>query len=164
MEVVVLCQTVITLYPQINRDLLLTGAILNDVGKTEEFTYQRDIEYSDEGRLLGHVVLSDRMVTERIDEIPDFPPELALRLQHLVISHHGRYEWGSPRRPKTLEACALHYIENLDAQVNRFTQIIAARRDKTKPWTEYDSLLRRCLLYTSPSPRDGLLSRMPSSA
>jgi 3'-5' exoribonuclease len=144
-EVVALCQTVLTLYPQINRDLLLTGALLHDVGKTREFTYERDIDYSDEGRLLGHVVLSDRMITERMAEIPDFPPELALRLRHMVVSHHGRYEWGSPRRPKTLEACALHYVENLDAQVNRFAQIIATRRDKTKPWTEYDTLLRRYL-------------------
>ena len=144
-EVLQLCQTVLTLYPQINRDLLMTGALLHDVGKTQEFTYERDIDYSDEGRLLGHVVLSERMITERMVEIPDFPPELALRLRHLVVSHHGRYEWGSPRRPKTLEACALHYIENLDAQVNRFAQIIAARRDQAKPWTEYDTLLKRYL-------------------
>ncbi len=144
-EVIVLCRTVLTLYPQINRDLLMTGALLHDVGKTKELTYERDIEYSDEGRLLGHVVLSDRMITERIAEIPDLPPELALRLRHVVVSHHGRYEWGSPRRPKTLEACALHYIDNLDAQVNRFARIIAARRDKTKPWTEYDTLLKRYL-------------------
>jgi len=144
-EVVALCQTVLSLYPQINRDLLMAGALLHDVGKTREFTCQRDMDYSDEGRLLGHVVLSDQMIAERMAEIPDFPPELALRLRHLVVSHHGRYEWGSPRRPKTLEACALHYIENLDAQVNRFAQIIAARRDKTKPWTEYDSLLKRYL-------------------
>jgi 3'-5' exoribonuclease len=144
-EVIALCQTVINLYPQIHRDLLMTGALLHDIGKTREFTHERDMDYSDEGRLLGHVVLSDRMITERMIEIPDFPPELALRLRHLVVSHHGRYEWGSPRRPKTLEACALHYIENLDAQVNRFAQIIAARRDKTKPWTDYDSLLKRYL-------------------
>jgi len=144
-EVIALCQTVIALYPQIHRDLLLTGALLHDVGKTRELTFERDIDYSDEGRLLGHVVLSERMITERVAEIPDFPPELALRLRHLILSHHGRYEWGSPRRPKTLEACALHYIENLDAQVNRFARIIATRRDKTKPWTEYDTLLRRYL-------------------
>ncbi len=144
-EVVVLCQAVLTLYPQIHRDLLLTGALLHDVGKTQEFTYQRDIDYSDEGRLLGHVVLSERMISQRMADIPDFPAELALRLRHLVVSHHGRHEWGSPRRPKTLEACALHYVDNLSAQVNRFAQIIAARRDKTKPWTEYDTLLRRYL-------------------
>jgi len=144
-EVIALCQTVITLYPQINRDLLMTGALLHDVGKTREFTYQRDVDYSDEGRLLGHVVLSEQMISERLAETPDFPPDLTLRLRHLVVSHHGRYEWGSPRRPKTLEACALHYVENLDAQVNRFAQIIAARWDKTRPWTEYDTLLKRYL-------------------
>jgi len=144
-EVIALCRTVLDLYPQIDRDLLLTGALLHDVGKTREFTYEREINYSDEGRLLGHVTMSDRLITERMAEIPDFPPELALRLRHMVLSHHGRYEWGSPRRPKTLEACALHYIDNLDAQINRFAQIIAARRDKTRPWTEYDTLLKRYL-------------------
>jgi 3'-5' exoribonuclease len=148
-EVITLCQTVLTLYPQISCDLLMTGALLHDVGKIKEFTYQRDMDYSDEGRLLGHVVLSDQMIAERLAGVPDFPPELALRLRHLVVSHLGRYEWGSPRRPKTLEACALHYVENLDAQVNRFAQIIAARRDKTKPWTEYDTLLKR-YLYAGP--------------
>ena len=70
---------------------------------------------------------------------------MALRLRHMILSHHGRYEWGSPRRPKTLEAVALHHIENLDAQVNRSHRILAARRDPEKPWTEYDTLLRRYL-------------------
>jgi len=144
-EVIHLCKALLELYPQINRDLLLSGAILHDVGKVWEFVYQYDIDYSDEGRLLGHVVLSDRLIQERIRDLPGFPPELALRLSHMVLAHHGRYEWGSPRRPKTLEACALHYVDNLDAQVNRFAQILAARRDLTRPWTEYDTLLRRYL-------------------
>ncbi|MEA3459118.1 MAG: HD domain-containing protein, partial [Chloroflexota bacterium] len=144
-EVIVLCQAVLGLFPQIDRDLLLTGAILHDVGKIREFVYQTEIDYSDEGRLWGHMVIGDRLISERVAQIPDFPPELAMRLRHMVLSHHGRHEWGSPRRPKTLEACALHYIDNLDAQVNRFAQIIAARRDKTKPWTEYDTLLKRYL-------------------
>jgi len=144
-EVIALCQTVLELFPQIDRDLLLTGAILHDVGKIREFVYQTEIDYSDEGRLWGHMVIGDRLISERVAQIPDFPPELAMRLRHMVLSHHGRHEWGSPRRPKTLEACALHYVDNLDAQVNRFAQIIAARRDKTKPWTEYDTLLKRYL-------------------
>jgi len=144
-EVVTLCRALLELYPQIHRDLLLTGALLHDVGKVEEFVYQTDIDYSDEGRLMGHVVMSDRMVSDAISTLPDFPRDLALRLRHMVLSHHGRYEWGSPRRPKTLEAVALHHVENLDAQVNRFHSILASRRDPERPWTEYDTLLRRYL-------------------
>jgi len=145
LEVVHLCRAVMELYPSIHRDLLLTGALLHDVGKTREFRYETDIAYSDEGRLLGHVVLSLEMVDAALAEMEDFPEELALRLRHMIVSHHGRYEWGSPRRPKTLEAAALHYVENLSAQVNRFHRIIATRRDRTRAWTEYDTLLRRFL-------------------
>ena len=144
-EVVTLCRALLEVYPEIHRDLLLTGALLHDVGKVAEFEYETDINYSDEGRLLGHIVTSDRMVSEGIATIPDFPAELALRLRHMILSHHGRYEWGSPRRPKTLEAVALHHVENLDAQVNRFYRILASRREPEKPWTEYDTLLRRYL-------------------
>ncbi|HEY68282.1 MAG TPA: HD domain-containing protein [Thermoflexia bacterium] len=144
-EVVTLCRALLEVYPQIHHDLLLTGALLHDVGKVAEFEYETDITYSDEGRLLGHVVMSDRLVSDGIATIPEFPAELALRLRHMILSHHGRYEWGSPRRPKTLEAVALHYIENLDAQVNRFYRILSTRREPEKPWTEYDTLLRRYL-------------------
>jgi 3'-5' exoribonuclease len=144
-EVVTLCRALLEVYPQMHRDLLLTGALVHDVGKVDEFVYETDVDYSDEGRLLGHVVMSDRMVSDAIAALPDFPADLALRLRHLVVSHHGKYEWGSPRRPKTLEAVALHHVENLDAQVNRFHRILATRRDPDKPWTEYDTLLRRFL-------------------
>jgi 3'-5' exoribonuclease len=144
-EVVALCQALLEVYPEIHRDLLLAGALLHDIGKVAEFEYETDIAYSDEGRLLGHVVMSDRMVSSALATIPDFPSELALRLRHMILSHHGRYEWGSPRRPKTLEAVALHHVENLDVQVNRFHRILAARRDPEKPWTDYDTLLRRHL-------------------
>jgi 3'-5' exoribonuclease len=144
-EVVTLCKSLLELYPQIHRDLLLTGALVHDVGKVAEFEYATDIDYSDEGRLLGHVVMSYQMVGEVIAADPDFPADLALRLRHLILSHHGRYEWGSPRRPKTLEAVALHHVENVSAQVNRFQRILAARREPGKPWTDYDTLLGRYL-------------------
>jgi len=144
-EVVTLCKALLEVYPQIHRDLLLAGALLHDVGKVNEFVYETDIDYSDEGRLMGHIVMSDRLVSDAIGTLPDFPDDLALRLRHMILSHHGRYEWGSPRRPKTLEAVALHHVENLDAQVNRFHRILASRRDLEKPWTGYDTLLRRYL-------------------
>lgn len=149
-DIIALSKAVLAIFPQIDRDLLLTGAILHDVGKVRELDYSRTIDYTDEGRLQGHVALGDRMIAEHIRQIPDFPAELALRLSHLVLSHHGRYEWGSPRRPKTIEACAMHHIDNLVTQVNRFSQIVAARRGLEKPWTEYDRLLKR-YLYTGRS-------------
>ena len=144
-ELLVLARPLCRLYPDIDHDLLMAGILLHDIGKTREFTYEREISYSDTGRLLGHIVLSDEMVMEHLSQLNDFPEELAFRLRHMVISHHGRREWGSPRRPKTLEACALHNLDNLTAQVNRFRQLIVGRPDPTKPWTEYDTLLRRYL-------------------
>ncbi len=144
-ELLVLARPLCRLFPDIDRDLLVAGILLHDIGKVKEFTYEREITYSDAGRLLGHVLLSDEMLVAHLARMEDFPEELALRLRHMVLSHHGRYEWGSPRRPKTLEACALHYLDNLDAQVNRFQQLILRRPDQTKPWTEYDTLLQRYL-------------------
>jgi len=144
-ELLVLARPLCRLFADIDRDLLVAGILLHDIGKVREFTYEREITYSDAGRLLGHVLLSDEMLVAHLARLQDFPEELALCLRHMVLSHHGRYEWGSPRRPKTLEACALHYLDNLDAQVNRFRQLIIRRPDRTKPWTEYDTLLRRYL-------------------
>jgi 3'-5' exoribonuclease len=143
-EVLILCEAVLGLYPQIDANLLLTGALLHDIGKLREYSWDMDIEYSDEGRLVGHVVMTDEMVAEAIQAIPDFPPELALRLRHILLAHHGRYEWGSPRRPMTLEAIALHHIEELDVQVNRF-QLLLANRPAGEAWTAYDRLLGRQL-------------------
>lgn len=144
-EVLALADAVLALYPDLNGDLLRAGALLHDVGKLREYTWEPDIDYTDEGRLLGHVVMSDEMVAEAVGQIPDFPAELALRLRHMLLSHHGRYEWGSPRRPQTLEALALHHIENLSAQMGRFCSLLAARREPGQAWTNYDRLLDRQL-------------------
>ncbi len=144
-EILQLARPLLELYPQLNRDLLVSGILLHDVGKLEAFTWELDIDYTDRGRLLGHVVMSAERVAEAIAAIPDFPPQLALELQHLVVSHHGRYEWGSPRRPKTLEAAALHHLENLDSQVNRFKLMLESAWLAGEPWTHYDRLLGRTL-------------------
>jgi 3'-5' exoribonuclease len=144
-ELLVMARPLCGLYPGLDHDLLIAGILLHDIGKVREFTYEREINYSDGGRLLGHIMLSEEMLMARLALLDDFPEELALRLRHMVLSHHGRLDWGSPRRPKTLEACALHYLDNLMAQVNRFQQLIVRRPDRTKPWTEYDTLLRRYL-------------------
>lgn len=144
-EVIALCDAVLALYPEIDADLLLTGALLHDVGKTREYVWEKDIDYSDEGRLVGHIVIGEEMVSHAMAHLPDFPEALGLRVRHMLVSHHGRYEWGSPRRPQTLEAVALHQIEDLDAQVNRFRTLLAARREPGEAWTAYDRLLGRQL-------------------
>jgi 3'-5' exoribonuclease len=144
-EVLALCDAVINLYPQINADLLLTGALLHDVGKLREYAWQQDIDFTDEGRLLGHILLGEEMVGRAIERIEGFPEELNLRVRHMLASQRGRHEWGSPRRPQTLEAIALHHIIELNAQVNRFQSLLAARRDPRQPWTDYNRLLGRQL-------------------
>ncbi len=146
LEVLHICTTVLEIYPQIDADLLIAGAILHDIGKVREYTWDFDIDYSTEGRLLGHIVMADEMITTALASLPDFPPQLAMRLRHMLLSHHGRYEWGSPRRPQTIEAIALHQIENLDAQINRF-HLLIRQAPAGEAWTPYDRLLGR-YLYT----------------
>jgi len=140
-EVIKICEVVCELFPQIEREILFTGAILHDIGKMEELKFTKVIDYTDEGRLIGHVVMGEKIISERMAAINGFPKELKIRLSHLLLSHHGEYEWGSPKRPKTLEACTLHYAENLDAQINRFILLIEKEKDKT--WADYDRLLQR---------------------
>ncbi|HUN22207.1 MAG TPA: HD domain-containing protein [Anaerolineales bacterium] len=145
LEISTLAQPLLLLYPEIDRDLLLAGILLHDIGKLQEFRIEPTIEYTNEGKLLGHVVLGLQMVHSAIQEIPDFPDELRLRVEHMIASHHGRYEWGSPRRPKTLEAMALHQLEDLSAQVNRFRDRLLERTDASGEWTDYDRSLGRAL-------------------
>jgi 3'-5' exoribonuclease len=118
--------------------------LLHDIGKVREYSWELDIDYTDEGRLLGHIVIAVEMISNAIRQLPDFPEDLALTLRHMLVSHHGRYEWGSPRRPKTIEAIALHHLENLSAQINRFS-LILENRLPGEDWTAYDRLLRRQL-------------------
>jgi len=144
LQVLKVCHTVLDLYPQVNTDLLLSGALLYEIGKLREFEWKLDLAYTDEGRLLGHILLTDEMVNATIARIPGFPEELALRLRHMLAAHHGRYEWGSPRKPQTLEAIALYHIVDLDAQINRFQSLLEKRPPETA-WTPYDRLLGRQL-------------------
>ena len=152
LEVLSLAKALMQICPQIDRELLVAGVVLHDVGKTVAYEYTLDIDYSVVGRLEGHVALSDRMLNERIRAIPGFPEELRLRLSHMVLSHHGRYEWGSPREPATLEACALHHLDELSAQVNRFARVVAAASgaDAEALWSDYDRVLRRFLYLGRP--------------
>jgi 3'-5' exoribonuclease len=130
-------------YPGVNRDLLITGGILHDIGKIYEFSYERIVEYSDPGRLVGHIVIGVEMVDAKIAAIPDFPEQIAMELRHLILSHHGVLEYGSPKRPKTLEALIVHYMDDLDAKVNAFQEYIRDARDEESDWTPYHRLFDR---------------------
>ena len=132
-------------YPRLDRDMLITGAFLHDIGKIREFKYHTSIDYTDEGRLLGHLVLGVGMVEEKISGIKDFPSETELRLKHLILSHHGEYNFGSPKRPKFLEAFALHSIDDLDAKINGIGRIME-RDSKDGSWTDFNRLFERYLL------------------
>ena len=123
-------------YPEINRDFMLTGIILHDIGKIREISSEPGFPYTDEGELLGHVVMGAIMIEEKLREIPDFPDELRQKLLHLIISHHGQYEWGSPKLPMTLEAICLHYLDNLDAKMQAAIRATAEAKDPESHWSE----------------------------
>ncbi|MGL4462410.1 MAG: 3'-5' exoribonuclease YhaM family protein [Planctomycetia bacterium] len=131
------------LYPQLNHDLLRMGLFLHDIGKLRELGYDRGFAYSDEGQLVGHVVIGVEMLNEKLPVAAKLlgeptPPELAVELKHLILSHHGSYEFGSPRLPMTPEAAALHHLDNLDAKVANYTRTIAEDLNSANAWTPFD--------------------------
>ena len=130
-------------YPQVNRDLLICGALLHDIGKVSELSYQRSFDYTDEGKLLGHIVIGVQMVEDRIRQIPDFPDELSLLIKHLLLSHHGQYDFGSPKRPKFLEAVILNFVDDLDSKINGVQTHIDKEPDREGNWTSYHRLYDR---------------------
>jgi 3'-5' exoribonuclease len=131
-------------YPGIDRDLLMAGVLLHDIGKMKELSVTNHISYSDRGRLLGHITIGVEMLECAIRNLPDFPEELALRLKHMILSHHGNLEHGSPVVPMTVEAMLLHYLDNLDAQV-RGALTTLERNGGEGDWSEYVKLLDRFL-------------------
>ena len=132
-------------YPRLDREMLLAGAFLHDIGKTEELNLHLQIDYTDEGRLLGHVVLGVVMVDQKLRELKHFPQELAARLKHLILSHHGQYEFGSPKRPKFLEAFALNMIDDLDAKIIGLASFME-RDNREGSWTDFNRLFDRYFL------------------
>jgi 3'-5' exoribonuclease len=139
-----LCESVARLYPQINRDLLLTGAFLHDIGKIYELNYQRSFSYTTRGQLLGHMIIELEMLHEKISLVPDFPAELKTLVEHLIISHHGKYEFGSPKLPMFPEALMLHYLDDLDSKMESMRAHF--ERDPNAEWTSYNGSLGRTLL------------------
>lgn len=134
------CMLICDIYPELNRDLLLTSAILHDVGKLSEYIYTTSIERTDTGKMVGHLILGDRIINQKIEEIEDFPEDLKMKLSHTILSHHGRVEWGSPIGLKTAEACALHYADEFDAKVKEFLQSIEKASQYAVDWAYSPSL------------------------
>lgn len=124
-------------YPGLNRDLLVAGALLHDVGKVNELRYARSFEYTDVGKLIGHIVIGVEMVEEKLRTLPEFPLELAILVKHLLLSHHGQYEFGSPKRPKTMEAVILNFIDDLDSKINGVRTHLDKELDSESSWTQY---------------------------
>ena len=141
-------------YPDLNQDLLLMGAFLHDAGKIKELTSERDLAYTDAGQMLGHIVLAITMLDQKLVEVErlsgdPLSEDLEMQLKHLIISHHGEYEYGSPKLPMTLEAVTLHYLDNLDAKLHNFQQLMASDSNTDSPWTQYQHNLGR-KLYKGP--------------
>lgn len=132
-------------YPEVDGDLLVTGVVLHDIGKTEELCYKRSLNYTTEGQLLGHIVIGIGMVQKKIDAIPGFPRSLAVLVEHLIASHHGSYEFGSPKLPVVREAVLLNHLDDLDSKMAAMRETLAAAPVEDL-WTERNAALRRTLL------------------
>ncbi|MBI1749063.1 MAG: HD domain-containing protein [Acidobacteria bacterium] len=140
-----LCQRVAPHYPEIDGDLLLCGAILHDIGKLDELLYERSFGYTTEGQLLGHIVLGLQLLEKKMDAIEGFPSDLRTLIQHLVLSHHGREEFGSPKLPAFPEALMLHYLDDLDSKLAAMRESFEAEKGETE-WTAKNWSLQRPLL------------------
>jgi len=141
-----LCALASRNYPYINRDLLYAGAFLHDIGKIHELTYARSFGYSTRGQLLGHMIIELEMLQAKIALVPGFPDELKTLLEHILISHHGQYEFGSPKLPMFPEALMLHYLDDLDSKMESMQAQCVRAHDNLGAWAGYSPSLARPLL------------------
>ena len=140
LEIIKICDLMCDFHPEINRDLLICGAILHDFGKIEELSFETGFEYTDKGKLVGHIVISAILVNQKIEEIKDFPEDLKNCLIHLILSHQGKLEHASPVVPKTLEAIALYQADELSAKVNAYKNALTTEMKTDSKWTKFLSL------------------------
>jgi 3'-5' exoribonuclease len=160
------CDLVCRNYPQVNRDLLLTGAFLHDIGKIHELAYNRSFSYTTRGQLLGHMIIELEMLQAKLALVPGFPAELKTLLEHLIISHHGEYEFGSPKLPMFPEALLLHYMDNLDSKMEAMRAQFEREADLDSAWTSYNASMGRPLLnsakFLAPKPAAAPASASPT--
>ena len=143
------CDLICRNYPHVNRDLVLAGAFLHDLGKIHELTYNRSFSYTTRGQLLGHMVIELEMLQAKVSLLPGFPAELTTLLEHLIISHHGQYEFGSPKLPMFPEALLLHYMDDLDSKMESMRAHFERESELESAWTSYNASLGRPLLNTA---------------
>jgi 3'-5' exoribonuclease len=143
LKVVQICEKAASMYELVNRDLLITGALAHDIGKISAYSARGFFDYTDEGRLVGHIVSGDEIIDRKIQAIEGFPSDLALQLKHLILSHQGQLEFASPVVPQTIEAIILHYADEMDAKADAFTHIIKTQKSKGKRWSDWVHLINR---------------------
>lgn len=132
-----LCLEISSLYPEVDREILLVGAVLHDIGKIEEFKGSVIFNYTDRGQLLGHVVMSVLLIEPFIKKIKGLNEDLIMHLKHIILSHHGEYEFGSPKRPKTREALIVHFADNIDAKLNIVNGLVNDLEYEEENWSKY---------------------------
>ncbi len=137
LEIIKICNLMCDVHPEADRDLLVAGALLHDFGKIEELTFTSAFDYTDKGKLLGHIVIVANIIEKAASEIKDFPEELKIQVMHLVLSHQGKLEYASPVTPKTLEAIILYQADELSAKTNAYKSAIDAERNNDVSWTRY---------------------------
>ncbi len=149
LSVTKLCDFYCTSYPILNRDLLITAALCHDIGKLNELSEFPENDYTDEGQLLGHIVMGTMMIDEKIREIKGFPVKLANELKHCILAHHGELEYGSPKKPALIEAVALNFADNTDAKLETFTEALAEENRTGGEWRGYNKLFETNIRETS---------------
>jgi len=137
LEIIKICELMCEFHKELNKDLLISGAMLHDIGKIEELSYDSAFEYTDKGKLVGHIVIASNLVRDEIKMIPDFPIDLENNLIHLILSHQGKLEHASPVVPKTAEAIALYQADELSAKVNAYKGVIDAELKPDSNWTKF---------------------------
>jgi 3'-5' exoribonuclease len=137
LEIVKICDLMSEIHPEINRDLLITGALLHDFGKIYELDYENGFEYTDKGRLIGHIVIVANVIEKECATISDFPEDLKEQLMHIVLSHQGKLEYASPVVPKTLEAIVLYHADELSAKTNAYKGAVLTELESDESWTRY---------------------------
>jgi 3'-5' exoribonuclease len=152
-ELIGLATDVARHFPSADKDLLTAGAFLHDIGKVRELSVRKSIEYTTEGKLIGHISLGYEMMAEKMKTIPGFPDELAMLLKHMMLSHHGEYEFGSPKRPKIQEAMIINYLDDLSAKINNFDATLKKESTGEGEWTNFSKMHERYLYRKALFPR-----------
>ena len=148
LSVTKMCDYFSRTYPLLNRDLLLTAAMFHDIGKTKELSTFPETDYTDDGQLLGHIIIGTEMISERIRTIPGFPERLATELKHCILAHHGELQYGSPKKPAILEALALNFADNADAKMETMIEVLQGAGEN-QGWLGYNRLLETNIRKTS---------------